>query len=396
MEKELYRYNPWWENDFNLLNGLFPREMDKNRIFSNLSNKQFVFLTGLRRIGKTSLMRMCIRHLIEHMEVPAGQVLYISLDDYLLKDYTILQIVESFKKLQRLKNKSQIYLFLDEITYAVDYELQLKNLYDQGFCKIFASSSSASLLRSRHAYLTGRSVTLEILPLDYPEYLQFKNLEVLPSDAHLHETLFKDYLLSGGIPVYVLSGDDSYIRELMDNIIHKDIAAVHGIRQLQQLKDFFLLLMERSGKTMSINKGANVLGISNDTAKRFFDLFCDTYIIYPVGRYGKLNEQMVAPKKIYCCDTGIKTYYTGVRDWGALFENYCFLRLKHLSLRYVYQDQTEIDFFTENKWLIECKFHDEPLSNKQQLLFDGFSAKNKLILRTYNDVKNTERSFTKI
>lgn len=387
MEKELYRYNPWWENDLNLLNGLIPRESDKNRMFSNLSNKQIVFLTGLRRIGKTSLMRMCIRHLIEHMQVPATQVLYVSLDDYMLKDFSILQIVESFKKLQRLKNKSQIYLFLDEITYAIDYELQLKNLYDQGFCKIFASSSSASFLRSRHAHLTGRSITLEILPLDYPEYLQFKNLEVLPSDAHLHETFFKDYLLTGGIPEYVLSGDDSYIRELMDSIIHKDIAAVHGIRQLQQLKDFFLLLMERSGKTMSINKVANVLGISNDTAKRFFDLFCDTYIIYPVSRYGKLNEQLVAPKKIYCCDTRIKTYYTGIRDWGELFENYCFLRLKHLYLRYVYQDQTEIDFFKENKWLIECKFHDEPLSNKQQLLFDDFPASKKLELRSHDDVK---------
>lgn len=329
---------------------------------------------------------MCILHLIEHLEIPAEHILYVSLDDYLLKDASILDIVEGFRKMQRLDKKQNVFLFLDEITYARDYELQLKNLYDQGHCKIFASSSSASLLKSSHAHLTGRSVALEILPLDYPDYLRFKKLEVLPSDAHLHESYFRDYLRTGGIPEYVLSGDDAYIRELMDNIIHKDIAALHGIRQLQQLKDFFLMLMERSGKTMSINKVAKVLGISNDTSKRFFDLFCNTNIVYPVSRFGKLNEQMVSPKKIYCCDTGIRTFYTGERDWGALFENYCYLRLKHLNLRYVYQDSTELDFYTENKWLLECKFHDEALSPKQEVLFNSFPAKEKYVLRTHQDV----------
>jgi predicted AAA+ superfamily ATPase len=388
MEKELYRYNPWWERDFTLLKGLFPRKADNDKVLAHLNNRQVVFLTGLRRVGKTSLMRMCIEHLIEKREIPAEYVLYVSLDDYLLKDVSIIQIVEAFRKMHRLDNKRFVYLFLDEITFKIDYELQLKNLYDLGHCKIFVSSSSASLLKNRNAHLTGRSITLEILPLDYPEYLIFKNLEVLPSDAHLHDSFFKDYLITGGIPEYVISGDDAYIRELMDNIIHKDIAAIHGIRQLQQLKDFFLMLMERSGKTMSINKIAKVLGISNDTSKRFFDLFCDTYIVHPVSRFGKLNEQMVSPKKIYCCDTGIRTLYTGERDWGALFENYCYLRLKHLNLRYIYQDTTELDFFTENKWLLECKFHQEVLNEKQQALFDRFPANERFILRTQQDVAN--------
>jgi len=387
MEKELYRYNPWWEETEEAFRDLYERPTLSEHLVAQLSNKQIVFLTGLRRVGKTSLMRICIRHLIEKMGIPPGQILYVSLDDFLLKDHSILHIVEEFRKMQRLSSKSQVYLFLDEITFAPDYELQLKNLYDQGYAKVFASSSSASLLKKQQAHLTGRSITFEILPLDYPEYLQFKNLKVTPSDSHLHEGYFKDYLRTGGIPEYVLTGDDAYIRELMDNIIYKDIAAVHGIRQLQQLKDYFLMLMERSGKTMSINKVAKVLGISNDTSKRFFDLFCDTFIVYPVSRYGKLNEQMVSPKKVYCCDTGIRTYYTGERDWGALFENYCFLRLKHLGLHYIYQDSIELDFITQNKWLIECKFHDESLSEKQQQLFDTFPDEQRLILRSQKDVQ---------
>ncbi len=387
MEKELYRYNPWWEDDFEKLNGLNERTDFKTRLLPNLTNKQIVFLTGLRRIGKTSLMKLSIKHLLFEENIPAKTILYVSLDDYLLSGKTILEIVEFFRIMNSISVKEKIYLFLDEITFSVDYEQQLKNLYDSGNVKIFASSSSASLLKSQSGLLTGRSITFEVLPLNYSEYLDFKNIRIAKSDEHLHEKYFKDYLSKGGIPEYVLTNDDAYIRELMDNIIYKDIAAVHGIRQISVLKDYFLLLMERSGKTLSINKIAKVLGISTESSKRYFDLFCDTFIIYPVSRFGKLNEQLVSPKKIYCCDTGIRNFYTGERDWGAVFENYVFLRLKQLNLKYIYENTIELDFYSENKILIECKFHNEELSKKQQELFDKIDAKQKYIVRNYKDVE---------
>jgi predicted AAA+ superfamily ATPase len=387
LETELYRYNPWWEGDFEKLNSLNERTDFKTRLLPNLTNKQIVFLTGLRRIGKTSLMKLSIKHLLYQENISAKQILYVSLDDYLLLGKTILEIVEFFRKLNALSAKEKIYLFLDEITFSVDYEQQLKNLYDSGNVKIFASSSSASLLKSQSGLLTGRSITFEVLPLNYSEYLDFKNIRIAKSDEHLHEKYFKDYLSKGGIPEYVLTNDDAYIRELMDNIIYKDIAAVHGIRQISVLKDYFLLLMERSGKTLSINKIAKVLGISTESSKRYFDLFCDTFIINPVSRFGKLNEQLVSPKKIYCCDTGIRNFYTGERDWGAVFENYVFLRLKQLNLKYIYENTIELDYYSENKILIECKFHNEELSKKQQELFDKIDAKQKYIVRNYKDVE---------
>jgi hypothetical protein len=387
LEKELYRYNPWWEDNFEKLNSLNERTDFKSRLLPNLTNKQIVFLTGLRRIGKTSLMKLSIKHLLYQENISAKQILYVSLDDYLLSGKTILEIVEFFRKMNALSVKEKIYLFLDEITFSVDYEQQLKNLYDSGNVKIFASSSSASLLKSQSGLLTGRSITFEVLPLNYSEYLGFKNIRIAKSDEHLHEKYFIDYLSKGGIPEYVLTNDDAYIRELMDNIIYKDIAAVHGIRQISVLKDYFLLLMERSGKTLSINKIAKILGISTESSKRYFDLFCDTFIIYPVSRFGKLNEQLVSPKKIYCCDTGIRNFYIGERDWGAVFENYVFLRLKQLNLKYIYESTIELDFYSENKILIECKFHNEELSKKQQELFDKIDAKQKYIVRNYKDVE---------
>jgi uncharacterized protein len=392
MEKELYRYNPWWEGDFEKLTVLKERTDFKTRLLPNLANKQVVFLTGLRRIGKTSLMKLSIKHLLFQENISPKNILYVSLDDYLLLGKTILEIVEFFRSMHGLSVKEQLFLFLDEITFCVDYEQQLKNLYDTGNVKMIASSSSASLLKAQKGLLTGRSITFEVLPLNYAEYLDFKNIKITKSDDHLHEKHFKEYLTKGGIPEYVLTNDDAYIRELMDNIIYKDIAAVHGIRQISVLKEYFLLLMERSGKTLSINKIAKILGISTESSKRYFDLFCDTFIIYPVTRSGKLNEQLVSPKKIYCCDTGIRNFYTGERDWGAVFENYVFLRLKELNLKYIYENTIELDFLSESKLLIECKFHDEALSKKQQELFDKLEAKEKYVVRNYKDVEKILRS----
>ena len=67
---------------------------------------------------------------------------------------------------------------------------------------------------------------------------------------------------------------------------------------------------------------------------------------------------------------------------GRIIRKLLLLCLKHLNLLYIYEDMIELDFFTENKWLIECKFHQEVLSEKQQALFDRFPAKEKLILST--------------
>lgn len=391
MEKELFRYNPWWENDFSSIKELLERDEIFSQLLENLDNKQVIFLTGLRRIGKTSLMKIVIRHLLTQKLAEPTHILYVSLDDYLLAGKSIIDIVEEFKTINKIKYNEFVYLFLDEITFVEAFEIQLKNLYDKGNIKIFASSSSSSLLNKQQGFLTGRSITFEVLPLDFEMYLKFKKIHISKADENLKSEYFKDFLITGGIPEYVLTNDDAYIRELINNIIYKDIAAVNGIRQIQQLKEYFLLLMERSGKTMSINKVANVLGISTETSKRYFDLFKDTFIINTVSKFGKLNVQLVSPKKVYACDTGIRSFYTGERDWGSLFENYTYLRLKHLDLNYVSENGIEIDFKSHNKLLIECKFHNEALSDKQQQLFDKIVAQQKFIVRNFEDIEMVKK-----
>jgi predicted AAA+ superfamily ATPase len=137
--------------------------------------------------------------------------------------------------------------------------------------------------------------------------------------------------------------------------------------------------MERAGKQISINKIARVLGISPDTARRYFEYFLDTYVIYAVERCGKLNERLKSPKKVYAGDVGIRNMITGFRDLGAVFENLVYLKIKHKNPCYLYENGIEIDFLTENKILIEVKYNAE-LNEKQKKLFDSYPARKKIII----------------
>jgi predicted AAA+ superfamily ATPase len=385
MEEILYRYNPWWEDGFEA-----NKTIERPNIFkilkNNLTTRQVVVLTGLRRVGKTTLMKQLVSHLIKERGVEPKLIFYVSLDDYRLANKTILEIIEEYRKIHRLSFSEKVYLFLDEVTYQKDFELQLKNIYDQENAKVFVSSSSASILKSKKAFLTGRNVVLEVLPLDFGEYLNFKEINVKKSDNHLLERYFEDFMQTGGMPEYVLTGNSEYLKELVDDVIQKDIAIFYGVKDVQILKDFFLLLMERSGKIVSINKIAKILDISPDSAKRYLQMFADAYLIFLVSRFGKTNERLLSAKKIYAADLGIRAYFTGFRDKGSLFENYVFLKIKKLKPSYIYQDGNEIDFLTENKTLIEVKYNAQ-MNKSQKALFDKIEVKEKILIENIFDLE---------
>ena len=388
MERTLIRYNPWWEKNFDFSSiDLIARNILEDLLHSALDDERITFITGLRRVGKTSLLKLVIKHLLENSVTSPRNIFYVSLDDYLLLDNHIIDIVENVRKINGLSFSEKLYLFLDEVTYKEDYQLQLKNLHDNHNTKIFASSSSASLLKENLSFLTGRHITFELLPLDFREYLVFKNLSPAKKDAQLLDKHFHEYLTTGGIPGYVLNERADYLQTLVDDIISKDIAAGKRIGNLRILKDYFLLLMERSGKQTSVNKIAKILNISPDTSSRYLELFKNVFLIHELPRHGKTTERLLAPKKIFAADLGIRSFFTGKRDFGSLFENYTYLKLKRFNPEYIYQEGIEIDFKIGHD-IIECKYHDEKLHDKQQKLMDSFTGFNKRIFRNQKDIED--------
>jgi len=380
LEELLYKSNPWWEDKYSF-DGK-QRDIYLSELESYFSNKDIIFLTGLRRVGKTSILKSFISNLINVKKINVKHIFYISLDLMALKDMSIVEILTEYRKIHKLTSKIKVYLFLDEITSKENYQQELKNLYDLEDTKIYASSSSASLLRDKNAYLTGRQRVLEVMPLNFEEYLDFKEVTIKKSDAYLNESYFEEYMNDGGMPEFVLTGDISYLQNLIDHIIYKDIIAYHNIKNENVVKDFYKLLMERSGKQLSLNKIANILDIGVDSARRYLAYFEDTYLIYTVEKHGKLNERIKNPKKIYSGDVGLKNIVTGFRDKGAIFENLVFLKLKQKNPRYLYVDGIEIDFMTEEKTLIEVKYNSE-LNEKQQKLFDTTLANEKIVVDSF-------------
>lgn len=386
----LFQYNPWWEEEFHL-DAIIPRVKYIELLKQRVENEQIIFLTGLRRVGKTTLMKLLIKELIENYEIEKTHVLYVSLDDYVFKDNSILKIIDEYRKAHRLSVDEKVYLFLDEVIYKEDFHQQLKTIFDRQNTKIFASSSSSIRLKDRKAFLTGRSYVIEVTPLDFNEFLYFKEINISMKDIKLLEPYFRDYLRTGGIPYYVLSEEREFLVGLVDDIIYKDIISEHGVKNPQIIRDYFLLLMERSGKQLSINKIANILKISVDSSKKYLSYFNDTFLIHLLSRYGKTNEKILSPKKIYCSDLGIKYSFTGLRDLGSYFENYLFLKLKHHDIYYLYQNGIEIDFYLKDlDLLLESNYNSE-MNPKQNELFHDFKAKEKLLINSIYKVEELHR-----
>jgi predicted AAA+ superfamily ATPase len=388
-------YNPWWEEEYKP-EGIIERRPVLDKVEKWMKDDSIIVLTGLRRVGKTTVMKLLICKLIRDGVDPAD-IFYVSLDDYALGPLSILEIVKEYRTIQKLPVDRKVFLFFDEVAYKDRFHQQLKNLYDRQNVKIVASSSSSSVLRDKGAFLTGREIVIKIFPLEFSEYLVFRNIEIKKRDSHLMGSYFEDYLQTGGLPGHVLNREREYLQTVVDDIIYKDIIAYHNIRNQQVVKEFFLLLMERAGKQMSINKMSNILKMAPDTAKRYLGLFEDTYLVYTVSRHGSTNEQLLSPPKIYASDLGIRHLFTGFRDKGSIFENYVFLVIKNRNpqfINYVYENGIEIDFFINKHLLVEVKY-DRELNEKQELLFKNFKAKQKLVVQGRKEIAELERYFEK-
>jgi len=310
MEELFYEFNPWWEEKYKLIG--VKRDKYLSFLEHNLNNKDIILLTGLRRVGKSTLLKQLIFSLINDHKIDPKKICYLSLDSFSFKDKSISDLVREFRKINNLKINDKIYLFFDEVTYKDSFKEELKNLYDLGNSKIFATSSSASKLIDKKALLTGRSRTLEVEPLDFQEFLLFKSYNPKKSEKYLLEKHFEEYMEYGGMPEYVLTKDPEYITNLTKNIIYKDIIAKYNLRDNDAIEDLFRLLCERVGKPVSYNKLSNVLGISKNSVKNYIDYFKETYLFYIIEKDAKsLNERIVDNKKIYCADIGIKNVVTG-------------------------------------------------------------------------------------
>ena len=325
-----------------------------------LNSNKIVSIIGPRRAGKTYLMYQVISKIKD-----TTNVIYINFEDERLEltSKELNQIIESYFEIYPSKKEKDLYFFFDEIQEINGWEKFVRRIYDTISKNIFITGSSSKLLSKEIATsLRGRTVTYEVLPLSFKEYLKFKKIE---KDVHSTKgkaglvSCFNGYLEKGGFPETVDMNKELYeksLRNYFEVMVYRDIVERYDISNISSLKSFIKRLVANTSREFSINKIFNNLkseGVktSKDSLYKFLDYCEDAYIIMPISNFSEsLSKQTI--KKSYSIDTGLSSMlsFTLSKNKGRLFENVILLELKRRSNEvYYYKERIECDFIIKEK-----------------------------------------------
>ena len=366
----LESYNPHWFGE-KKKEGI-KREKYLNILENERKKRHITFLVGLRRVGKTTILKQFINFLIERGEKET-RILYLSLDHPMLERYPLDEIIREVRKRNEISKREKLYLFLDEVLYYPNIFQWLKVLHDNENVKLYATSSSSLKLKDEKAFLAGRYRLIKVKPLSFKEYLIFRGRK--GKEPHLLERYFEEYLRDGGIPYYVLTGDVSYLVALAEDIIMKDISSRLKVANPMKLKELFLLLLSRVGKPTTYRKLAKLLSLKEETVENYISKLSSSELVHLVYRFSKsLNERIYSPKKVYLGDVGFRYAFTGKYSIGSNLENVLLLEILEEEPFYYLEGGVEIDFITSKKNVYECKIG-RKLTEKQKALLNNLKRK---------------------
>ena len=294
-------------------------------------------ITGIRRCGKSTLLLQLLRRDYQ-------DAIYLNFDDIRLSGFEI----SDFMRLHREIAKRKInVLFFDEIQIVKGWEQYINQLLRENY-KVFITGSNASMLSIElGTHLTGRHLSMELFPVSYWEFIKFKTLEN-------GENAILDYLNLGGIPEYIKTGISVVLNALVDDILMRDIAVRHAIRDITSLRQLTTFLITNIGNLISANKLVGMFDIKSPaTFLEYFSFLQDAYLLEFVPIFNhSLKVQARNPKKVYIMDMGLYTENSiSISDnMGRRLENLIFLHLrrkyKHI---FYYKDKGECDFITMEK-----------------------------------------------
>ena len=338
---------------------------------------KIISLIGVRRSGKTSILYNTIETLRKRID--PGGIVYLNFEDdrlFPLELQNLNEIMESYYELHPEKRAEKIYLFFDEIQNVENWEKFIRRIYDTLNVEIYITGSSSKLLRSEIATaLRGRTITYEIFPFSFSEYLRFRKIDVnMYSSKSLSyiANAFEDYIQFGGFAETIGALPDTRTRILKDYadlIIYKDIIERHGIKNHALMKHLIKYCFSNMATSASITKLYNDFKsqgfkLSKDTLFAYFSYLSDAFAVFSVPVFrNSVREELRNPKKIYAVDNGFKTIYdvSLSPDYGKLYENTAFLHLRRKSSEvYYFLQNQEVDFYcrTDNQQIIANTSYD--------------------------------------
>jgi predicted AAA+ superfamily ATPase len=378
---------------------LYGREVVENIKYKS---KEIIDILGPRRSGKSSIMKLVISRL-----GLGGDFLYINFEDPYFIEHNgpevVGDLIDVFKEYYGGNLK---YLFFDEIQEIQHWEKSVRKLRDKGEYKVFVTGSSSSLLsREMSTALTGRHLSYMVLPLNFREFLFFKKIEIgskkdLITKDRLIAKKFDEYLIVGGFPEAVITGDQELLKEYFYDIVQKDIIARHQVRDKDALEKTAVFLLSNSGKIVSTESIKDAFNLSFRSADLYMEYLKDAFLIFELSQFSfSLKKQAKALKKVYAVDTGLAgaVSFRFSDDKGRMLENAVYLHLVAKGYELYYyrtKNRKEVDFFikekTKPKALIQVAWSLGAVETKDRELDGLMDAMDETGLRegfilTYNE-----------
>lgn len=324
-------------------------------------------LTGIRRCGKSTILKMLIDEM-KKRGVHDEQILHYNFDSFEHEDIKMAKDLFAYLK-QHLFSSGKTYLFLDEIQEVKSWEKVVNSLIADYDVDIYVTGSNSQMMSSEiSTYLTGRYISFRIYPLSFAEYLIFrtKYAEVLDTHAEL-----ANYLRLGGFPAVHLQNhtpDEVYtiVRDIYNSTIFTDIVRRNQIRKVDQLERIVKFSFDNVGWTFSAASISKYLksekrAIDNETVYNYLSKLENAYILHRCSRFDVQGKEILkTQEKFYLADPALRYSVLGYSadSVAAMLENIIYLELLRRGYEvYVGKlDSAEIDFIAikqENKLYIQ-------------------------------------------
>lgn len=304
-----------------------------NRLITWREKKIIKVVTGVRRCGKSTLFELFADYL-KSTGVTDEQIISINLEDIAYEDLQNYKALYNHVKDRLCKDKYS-YVFLDEIQNCKSFEKAVDSLFIQPNVDVYITGSNAYMLSGELAtLLSGRYITIDMLPLSFKEYCTAVGTVKAPREH------FNDYLRFGSFPyVSMLEHNDAiiipYIDGIYNTILIKDVAKREGITDVSLLESIVKFVAGSIGSPISAKKISDTIRaggrkISVNTVDSYLRALTDSYIFYKVDRYDiKGRQHLKTLGKYYLVDTGIRNLLltSTAADLGHLIENVVYLEL---------------------------------------------------------------------
>lgn len=372
-------------------------------ILPQLQHKNAIVITGMRQVGKTTLMQQLAN-------VWEGKYSWFDFDnplDYMLFENIDYKVI--YKELQRLagaKNGERFLVCIDEIQNFPEITKIIKYLIDHYEVKFIVTGSSNYYLRNLFPEsLSGRKFLFILNPLSYREYLYFHDFlpetELQPDaeeafkthsrvSIHNRRELYDQYMEFGGFPEVALTKDFHTKKLILKNIFasffEKDIKVFNEFKDVKELRDLIILLGPRNGNILDVTRLSSELGINRVKVYNYLEFLEGIFFLRLIPKFTHSIDRSVAGgKKVYFSDTGILNLVTKI-SIGQLLETTVANQLQQYGMVSYYnkRNTAEIDFILNGEIALEVKQKAiEPDIHKLEKLA------NSLSIQKYYIVSNT-------